>query len=200
MGHVTRFQTRREQEDARQAELDLRVEAEIIEVGARLGWPADVVAIRRLAVKQKRAAQEAWRYMQVNTKREAEIIAHLKQHAEAWVEASEVLRAIRGTLTREDQRMSLTQADVAKELGLRTTHAARAFRALEAAGAIMNPVKVGKSRTWEVDARFASCMDLASRAAVEVRQQLERDAKANAAEPKQPAAFKAIEGGMAGIS
>lgn len=70
----------------------------------------------------------------------------------------DVLRAARACLSEKSQRMTLTQAEIARDLGLTPGQASLAFSELRAVGAVLNRQRAGKSVTWEVDALFASCM------------------------------------------
>lgn len=119
----------------------------------------------REAAKQDRRTP----FMRVYTQREIDIREDLQLRARQ-VRASgreivvgvltilDVLRAARSCISEKSQRMTLTQAQIARDLGLAASQASIAFSELRAVGAVLNRQRAGKSVTWEVDASFASAM------------------------------------------
>lgn len=124
--------------------------------------------------------------MRVYIAREAEIEDALREAGAPVAATLHILRKAAPTLGDKSQRMPDSQAVFARKLGLTAAQISRAFSVLADAGALVLPQAAGKSRTWEVDATYCSCMGEPARLAEVARQ--ERDAQAAEARAKAKAA------------
>lgn len=145
--------------------------------------------------ERARAAVIAYRkprsenFMRIYIERSAEIEERLRQAGAPVAVTMHILHKAAATLTEKSQRMPLTQAALAAKLGLTPSQISRAFTALAACGAILLPRQAGKSKTWEVDASYASIMPEPGRLAERLRQEhdlavAEQLAKARAAKKR----------------
>lgn len=78
------------------------------------------------------------------------------------------------SLSDRSQRMSKTTAELAKDMGVSPAQMSRAFKALASVDAVVSPLQAGKSRTWEVDASYASAMPESARQVAIIRQEAGR--------------------------
>lgn len=92
-----------------------------------------------------------------------------------------VLRRAARSITKDGQRMTITQAALASSLQLRPAAASMAFKELHAIGAVLGRQQSGKSITWEIDAEYASKMAEPDRLAA-----IERQRKIRAEEGRDP--------------
>lgn len=144
---------------------------------------------RRKAGRVRRAAERKRRgdFMRVWFEREAEIREALSERAASRraerkrVEVSvmlviDVLRNASYSLGFKSQRMGVTQAELAKQLGLSAGQISAAFTELAAVGAVLRKEHSGRSVTWEVDADYCSAMPEPERLKVLAEQDQWREA------------------------
>lgn len=112
--------------------------------------------------------------------RAGEIDAALEAHGGRWLFHAHVLRRTLWSLPLDGQRMKLTQDEFGLREGIAPSEVSRAFKALFRVGALLLPRRVGKSQSWEVDARFASRLNDADRETA-IERQAREVAEAHAA-------------------
>lgn len=95
---------------------------------------------------------------------------HGNRHASAlWVQ--KVLYEACRTMTPASPRMGISVAELAAAMRADAKRMSIAFKALAKVGVVMLPLPSGKSRTWEIDATYASKMQETARQLVILRQE-----------------------------
>lgn len=150
-----------------------------------------VLAAAGMVVAPSPAARRAG-YMRVWIDREQEIASGLRDLTGSWLLCMHVLRQATATLPLDGQRMGVTQAELAEREGLTPAQVSRAFKALAEVGAVLLPRPEGKSKTWEVDAEYASRLPDAENR----RQQAIERQRQEVARDRAVAARKAVAAGV----
>lgn len=146
-------------------------------------------AVRPYIAATRRDAAGGTRFVQIHDERDSAISDALMASREAFT-AFRVKERVARSVGRTDQRMTLTQAEIGAALGLSKPATSRAFAALRATGAIFNPVRERGSITYEVDANWATRLDLETRAITAARQAQQR---ATAEQPQERPQLRLVD-------
>jgi hypothetical protein len=174
---------------------------QVREILASMIEDGDPRAKRQARRMLKAAGRQIGGYMRLWDAREREIEEDLEADAQISRNAGKpimasvdlclrVLRAARDSLGGNDQRMTISQAELAKNRSLTPGQVSAAFAALARVGAVLMQKRMGRSVSWEIDGRYASRLDDAALgAAITAQEKAQRE---DAADARKQAALDKI--------
>lgn len=118
---------------------------------------AAVALLKSEGFEVKSRAERKVGYMRIWDDRQAEVMSVLAARRDGVAnDALWLLPHVLNALPRDGQRVPVDQSRLGGAAGLDPARTSRAFALLREAGVVLAPMPLGRSQSWEVDARYAS--------------------------------------------